>query len=329
MENKQISSENITLYRAIAMTMVVLYHCTCYYAHPTWPFGEGPYVPLMKLATTLMGGIHMPVFVFISGYLFWYFKKHGRYNDLGKFYKGKILRLLVPYLFVGGGMVLIFNGIYNYKILLYGIAHLWFLLMLFGQFIIAPVAWWLFEKIQNDRAVTSAVLSTFLLYPLFSDITLFQITKVFYFLPYFSLGYLLIRRGSSTLYRDWFFWLALIATAAILFIFTPSSLFIDKISREYASMIVIIALTLIPNISITKGRKIIDFISANSMGIYLFHQIIVALFYMNPITKTMLDTYNPYVSVCILFIVVFGLSLLTSVIFNKFRFTRFLIGSKI
>ena len=226
-------------------------------------------------------------------------------------------------------MVLVFKEFYSCKVLLYGIAHLWFLLMLFGQFIIAPGAWWLFEKFQNDRVVTGVVVSTLLLYPLFCDITLFQITKVFYFLPYFSLGYLLIRRGASTLYRDWFFWLALIATAAILFILTPKSLFIDKISREYASMIIIIALTLIPNISITQGRKIIDFISANSMGIYLFHQIIVALFYMNPTTKAMLDTYNPYVSVCILFAVVFGLSLLTSIIFNKFRFTRFLIGSKI
>lgn len=72
--SNQISSDNLTFYRVVAMTMVVLYHCTCYYSHPTWPFGEGPYNPVLKIITTLMGGIHMPVFVFISGYLYWMLK---------------------------------------------------------------------------------------------------------------------------------------------------------------------------------------------------------------------------------------------------------------
>lgn len=99
----KISSDNINLYRAIAMLMVVLYHCTCYYAHPTWPFGEGPYNPVMKILTTLMGGIHMPIFVFISGYLFWSFKFQGKYKNILQFYQTKFYRLLVPYLFVGGG----------------------------------------------------------------------------------------------------------------------------------------------------------------------------------------------------------------------------------
>ena len=50
-----------------------------------------------------MGGIHMPIFVFISGYLYWKLKGDGHYNDLFAFYKNKTLRLLVPYLVVGGG----------------------------------------------------------------------------------------------------------------------------------------------------------------------------------------------------------------------------------
>lgn len=92
----QISSDNLTLYRVIAMTMVVFYHCTCYYASPTWPFGEGPYNSIMKVLTTLMGGIHMPVFVFISGYLYWGLKHKGHYDSLLLFYKNKALRLACP-----------------------------------------------------------------------------------------------------------------------------------------------------------------------------------------------------------------------------------------
>ena len=99
----QIASDNLTFYRVVAMTMVVLYHCTCYYAHPSWPFGEGPYNPVLKIITTLMGGIHMPVFVFISGYLYWMLKRKGHYDDLLLFFKNKIFRLLVPYFVMGGG----------------------------------------------------------------------------------------------------------------------------------------------------------------------------------------------------------------------------------
>lgn len=99
----QINSENLTLYRVAAMTLVVLYHCTCYYAHPSWPFGEGPYNPVLKAMTTLMGGIHMPIFVFISGYLYWKLKGDGHYNDLFAFYKNKTLRLIIGAIFCRWG----------------------------------------------------------------------------------------------------------------------------------------------------------------------------------------------------------------------------------
>lgn len=101
-ENQQISSDNLTLYRGIAMTMVVLYHCTCYYSHPTWPFGEGPYNPVLKIITTIMGGVHMPVFVFISGYLYWMLKRRKHYDNMYQFYKNKGQRLMVPYFITGG-----------------------------------------------------------------------------------------------------------------------------------------------------------------------------------------------------------------------------------
>lgn len=227
-------------------------------------------------------------------------------------------------------MLLIFSKIYSTSVLLYGVAHLWFLLMLFGLFLLAPMLWNLLEKVKNDRKVTLLVLSSFLLYPLFSNIAVFQITKVFYFLPYFLLGYLLIRRGHKALYTDWIFWISLLGTAIILYMLVSKDLFFGRISREYASMIVIIALTFIPNITISdKRKKIVSFFSINSMGIYLFHQIIVALFYMNPTIKPLLDSHNPYVCVLILFVVVTFLSLSLTVVFNKFKLTRFFIGSKI
>lgn len=65
------TSDNLTIYRVVAMTMVILYHCACYDALPHWSLGECPYNLLLKNVTTSMGYIHMPVFVFILECLYW------------------------------------------------------------------------------------------------------------------------------------------------------------------------------------------------------------------------------------------------------------------
>lgn len=328
--SNQITSENLTFYRAVAMTMVVLYHCTCYYAHPTWPFGEGPYNPVLKIITTLMGGIHMPVFVFISGYLYWMLKAKGHYDNLLLFYKNKILRLLVPYLVMGGAMLIIFNQFYNLNSALYGICHLWFLLMLFGLFILAPVVCFFMERIKNDRIATVAVNASFLLYPIFCDINLLQITKVFYFLPFFLIGYIIQRRGRKVLYRDCVFWLSIVSVMIILFVVCQRTLFIDKIIREFASYFVIIIVSIIPNFSIpNKYKKIINNFSDNSMGIYLVHHVIISYIVMIPSVKLFIDNINSYIGAILLFGSAFLSSWLLSILLNKYNFTRFLVGSKI
>lgn len=328
--SNQISSDNLTFYRVVAMTMVVLYHCTCYYAHPTWPFGEGHYNSVLKIITTLMGGIHMPVFVFISGYLYWMLKRKGHYDDLVLFYKNKILRLLVPYFVVGGVMLIMFNEIYNLSSLLYGICHLWFLLMLFGLFILAPIVWHLMERIKNDRIATIAVNASFLLYPLFCNVNLFQITKIFYFLPFFLIGYIIQRRGKKEVYSDSMFWLSIVFVMIILFMFCQRTLFIYKVIREFASYFVIIIVSVIPNINIpNKIKRIMNNFSDNSMGIYLVHHVIISYVVMMPSVKLFIDNTNSYVGALFLFVSVFASSWLLSIVFNKYNPTRFLIGSKI
>lgn len=325
-----LSSDNITFYRVIAMSMVVLYHCTCYYAHPSWPFGEGPYNPIMKLVTTIMGGIHMPVFVFISGYLFWMLKRNGHYKKLTSFYKTKVLRILVPYLIVGVIMIMLFNHIYNLSSLLYGICHLWFLLMLFGLFILAPVSWMILEKISDNQLVTFFVLSSFILYPIFYQVTIFQIVKVFQFLPFFLFGYIIQRRGLRNLYFDYLFWLSMLFVIMILYVTCSSNLFYGKILKQFISFLVIIIISLIPNFDIPISmKKTINSIAYNSMGLYLVHHIIINYLLLSSTTKALLDSANCYLAVTIMFLVTFFSSLLISVIANKYNFTSFIIGSKL
>ena len=68
----------------------------------------------------------------------------------------------------------------------------------------APIAWHLMESIKNDRIATVGVNSSFLLYPIFCDVNFLQITKIFYFLPFFLLGYIIQRRGRKGVYHGSF-----------------------------------------------------------------------------------------------------------------------------
>lgn len=176
---------------------------------------------------------------------------------------------------------------------------------------------------------TGLVTASFLIFPFFAEINFLEITKIFYFLPFFLLGYILQRRGLTETYKDWKFWLSLIGSFALLFALCPQSLFMDKVIKEYASFLVIIVVTLIPNFAIPVGVKLqVKNISDNSMGIYLFHQIIVACLMMTPAIKDWLDTTNCYLGVLFLFSTTFVSSWLLSIICNQYRLTQLLIGSK-
>ena len=200
-EQNNISSDNITIFRVVAMTMVVLYHCIYYYASPSWPFPEGPYCVGWKILGTILGGIHMPVFVFISGYLYWKNKIDGRYKNIYKFYKGKVLRIGIPYLFIGLVLLCLYPQFYSVRMFFYAFCHLWFLMMLFVIFLICPLLWFMLEKIKNTHALIFIWVCLFFLNPLFYKITIFQLCKVFYFLPYFTFGYIIQRCNICRTFR--------------------------------------------------------------------------------------------------------------------------------
>lgn len=227
-------------------------------------------------------------------------------------------------------MLLVFNQFYSLNTLLYGVCHLWFLLMLLGLFVLAPVIWHLMERIKNDRNATIAVNASFLLYPLFCNVNLLQITKVFYFLPFFLIGYIIQRRGRKKVYCDSAFWLSLAVVTVLLFICCQKTLFVDKIIRELASYVVIIVVSLIPNVNISnKLKRVMNNISDNSMGIYLVHHIIISYVVMMPSVKSFMDNGNSCIDALLLFVSVFMSSWLLSFLLNRYNLTRFMIGSKI
>lgn len=136
----------------------------------------------------------MPLFTFLSGFVYCNYRFNG---DFSKYFKGKARRILIPMFVVGtlfavtqslvpnsnGSMI----GYEWYEIYFYPFAHFWFLQSIFTIFLIVAIIEWISKK--SDTVIfISALISVpvFLHSSGFTDF--FSLNKTFYLLPFFLLG---------------------------------------------------------------------------------------------------------------------------------------------
>ena len=138
---------------------------------------------------------HMPLFFFISGLL----SNTNKEINLEKFYKGKIKRLLVPYLFINfidffprtlfpQFVNSEFGGVK--KVLFYGTKISWFVYTLFIIFMFFPIL----DKyiLKKDKYYLFGLFLIILNYlRVFENIEIFSINSVVNYLVYFYTGYII------------------------------------------------------------------------------------------------------------------------------------------
>lgn len=135
---------NIVILRTFAIMAVVCYHCYCPWMS-SWNWYDCPARNLYSFIfeTILIG--RMPLFVFVSGYLFSYlYISRGKYHKFSEFIENKFKRLLVPCI-VFTGVLCVCLQINYIHVFIYGGYHLWFLKMLFLCFITC----WIIAKHVN------------------------------------------------------------------------------------------------------------------------------------------------------------------------------------
>ncbi|MDR0798378.1 MAG: acyltransferase [Dysgonamonadaceae bacterium] len=134
--------EDVVLLRSLAIVLVVFYHSFELYLYGLDTSLKPAYTFILRV---LLGG-RMPLYVFISGYLFSYlFNSRNKYQEFAPFLKNKLHRLIVPYFVFSLLYFVIFRDL-TFKQLLYGHAyHFWFLVMLFYCF----MATHLLHKVTN------------------------------------------------------------------------------------------------------------------------------------------------------------------------------------
>ena len=268
------------------MFMIILYHGFYFYADNQWSLG-GTTIETWDRVDTFLDIIDLPMFVFISGFLYSYlFIFKGKYRNKKQFIASKAMRLLHPYIIWGLLLIIFMPSIFSLHNLLTGCGHLWFLLMLFGVFVfITPVSKYLLLNSSSFwMPVIITICSVGLLFAFhFVSSHHFVLCShaILYYMPFFILGMFSAKHQLWQKKGNKYPLIILIVSLFLLILYViigkTNIFYIDYTIRLILGTTIIIAtLILLSHITIsTKVSQIINHFDKIAMGIYIIHAIIL------------------------------------------------------
>lgn len=283
-------------------------------------------VPFFNIVRNSIYSFHMPVFVAISGAIYAIQKKKAKYNNILLFVKKKFTRLIVPYVLIATLVLFptmltvdIVENPVHYFIFSYIFAlnsrHLWFLLMLFGVFIVVSLL---------DKYIQKYPYFFILLFGAFHSLSVYipaywGLSSIAEYIISFYMGYIFQLNLSYIKKLPLYFALILLALCAALWTFKYFRA--DVISIPMFIALWILAHNLKDNNERICNLSVIKSISKESMGMYLFHVsfVYIGAFYI----KNVAISY--YLSFLILLIISTIGSWTCSLLIRKLKLT-FILG---
>lgn len=345
--NPKEQLENCTFVKTVAMLSIVLFHSILFW-RGNW--GAVPVTPALESRglywlQSWLASFGNYAFILVSGYLFHFtrFEKNS-YSGFWPFVFNKGKRLLIPFVAVGILWVIPISIFYlkldafeviKDFILVTEAGQLWFLVMLFGVFVLA----WIFSPLWGKSPVLGLV-SVLVLYVLSLVLPRFlpgpfRVWEACQYLLIFYIGFSLRRSASkAVLFRiPWFVYLlvnvALVVVTQIplpsafplSFVFQPV---LKTVSQIAGALMAFVVLQKIGCRLSWKENRGFAYLSRFAMPIYLFHQQFIYFSIMAFNGKI-----NPYLHACLNFAVAMIFSGILAWICLKFPLTRLLIGEKI
>lgn len=303
---------------------VILGHITRMYT-PDSVFLYYKTVKPLEFLTTFFYGFHMPLFFLISGSIFSYcINDMGKYKNKLKFIEDKFFRLIIPYLFIGiivMPFVLIYTNIIDISYVEYVVKgiifqmnnrHLWFLSYLFLYFLMLIF----FRKRDNGILYILSLIVCLII----AKFNILLISNIFYYFIFFYTGYMVNQYYNYLLFENNFIKMLFIFLGFLLYTFLILIGIPLKVLQIYGCLYFLI---LGLNLNIIKNISVVNALNKYSMGIYLFHPLIIYLiFYLLKIYN-----FNPYFMCIFAFLIAFILSLGLSKLFNMLKID-FLLGAK-
>ena len=332
-QNKKF--DEISIMRAMAMTMIVAFHSLCFY-NGRWSKVNAIDIPFWHNLSYFLDVIDLNMFVFISGYLYGYlYIYRNKYRHPSEVIRIKARRLLIPYFFWGIPMAIVWPW-NTWTKLFYGIGHLWFLLMLFGVFTLTVILQLLnAQRIKfTGKLGISLIISGYVAGLLFSKYVyggeFLCINKILYYFPAFMIGYVCAKVRIAWLLPNWsYMTLPFALLGLFVFVWYPIPLPYTLILLIRTVLAYVICIELL--IILSKGtmpdrtRRVVQEIERLSMGLYIFNQIAMDIVFTTPVLHQWFETHwmiGPFV----LFPIGFFPPLLLSYIFNKYKCLNWTIG---
>jgi len=333
---KSVRFNEISIMRVMAMTMIVAFHSLCFY-NGRWVKVNAIDISVWHKISCFLDVIDLNMFVFISGYLYGYlYIYRNKYQHPSEVIKIKARRLLIPYLFWGIPMAIVWPWNTWVK-LLYGIGHLWFLLMLFGVFTLTVI----FQLLNAQRVKFTSIVGISLIVMGFISGFLFSkyvyagdflcINKILYYFPAFMIGYLCAKLRVAWMLPNWsYMTLPFAILGLFVFVWYPIPLpyTLVLIIRTVLAYFICIELLVILSKDTMSDRvqKVVHEVERLSMGLYIFNQIVMDIVFTTPVLHQWFETHwmiGPFV----LFPLGFFPPLILSYIFNKYKWLRWTIGA--
>lgn len=333
---KSVRFNEISIMRVMAMTMIVAFHSLCFY-NGKWAKVNAIDIPVWHKVSYFLDVVDLNMFVFISGYLYGYlYIYRNKYRHPSEVIRIKARRLLIPYLFWGIPMAIIWPW-NTWSKLLYGIGHLWFLLMLFGVFTLTVI----FQLLNAQRVKFTSKVGISLIVMGFISGFVFSnyvyageflcINKILYYFPAFMIGYLCAKLRVAWMLPNWsYMTLPFAILGLFVFVWYPIPLpytLVLMIRTVLAYLICIELLVILSKDTMSdRVQKVVREVERLSMGLYIFNQMAMDIVFTIPVLHQWFEAHwmiGPF----LLFPIGFFPPLLLSYIFNKYKWLKWTIGA--
>lgn len=299
--------------RVSAMVFIVLYHCVCYYG--IWRFQDTVkygHIEYWRSACYFA----LNAFVFISGLLYArLYPLKEKYRDRRSLLKDKVNRLLLPYCLWAIIAMLLFPADEPVKRFLWGIHHLWFLLMLMGLFLIISL---LGKKILKPAYLAIAIASSLAINAAanrYGDtIPPYAAWKeVLRYLPAFFVGAVTVqlrvpeffsRLPKAILFVSTFVSFVLVVLTTVSPVLPFGILYMEI--PTYLLLVCIYSILTIYPVKIES--TVMDNLDKNSMGIYIIHHLLIWAFILYVPSAEVFLIAHSVLSPILMFTVFFALS---------------------
>lgn len=343
-ETKTLTLSQCNVIKVSMMLMVIFYHSICLWGEETWFIPAAESSKILAFFCKFLNSIHIYVFTFVSGFLFYFLKyEKKRYHSLLKDVGDRAKRLLFPYIVVAVLWVVPFSIYYFHTeplIILRNYffgespSQLWFLLMLFVVFCLFYLLADFFYK--HNFFVGGIFCAFFYIIGFIGERfipNVFQIWTALKYIFYYWLGFYFCKEKTNFFYKIPFF----VYLIVFFFLFCCNYFFIKKQEGIFFSCLSIIlspvintfgVLTVVVGVSKINTKdlentKFLKFLEKYNFTMYLFHQ---QLIYM---MISLLNGKAPiWIMVIVNLIVALVGSMVISIIISKIPKIRCIFGYK-